>query len=246
MNARPSFHDPLPFCEIGVRTNFSFLEGASHPEEMVAQAALLKLSGFGIADRNSVAGVVKAHAHTKLLQAKYDDVIKENLVLRAQGKPAEPFLKPVRFQPGARLVFSDGTPDILAYPQNRKGWAHLCRLLSAGNLRGEKGVCILHESDLVEWGDEMMLALIPDAESVEMPEGQVRLEECLKRLWMRFGRKLHMVLSPAYDGRDRMVFATLSIIAQRNGHLPISSFRSASTCRSLKPASDWRPMPNAI
>ncbi|WP_349956828.1 error-prone DNA polymerase [Rhizobium sp. ZPR3] len=238
MNARPSFHEPVPFCEIGVRTNFSFLEGASHPEEIVAQAAILRLSGFGIADRNSVAGVVKAHAHTKLLQAKHEDTIKENLLLRAQGKPEKPFLKPVRFQPGARLVFSDGTPDILAYPQNRKGWAHLCRLLSAGNLRGEKGTCILNESDLVEWGDEMMLALVPDTTSVETPEGQEKLEQCLKRLWMRFGRKLHMVLSPAYDGRDRMVFATLSILAQRNGVRLIASNQPLYHATERKPLAD--------
>ena len=50
------------FFEIGAKTNFSFLEGASKPEEMVVQAACLKLGGLGIADRNSVAGVVRAHA----------------------------------------------------------------------------------------------------------------------------------------------------------------------------------------
>ncbi|GAC1044912.1 error-prone DNA polymerase [Rhizobium sp. No.120] len=238
MNARPSFHEPAPFFEIGVRTNFSFLEGASHPEEIVAQAAFLKLSGFGIADRNSVAGVVKAHAHTKLLREKYKEGIKKNLELRAKGEPEELFLEPVPFQPGARLVFSDGTPDILAYPENRKGWAHLCRLLSAGNLRGEKGMCVLNESDLVEWGDEMMLALVPDAESAETPEGQAKLEQCLKRLWMRFGRKFHMVLSPAYDGRDRMVFATLSILAQRNGVRLIASNQPLYHATERKPLAD--------
>ncbi|NLS01159.1 error-prone DNA polymerase [Rhizobium sp. P38BS-XIX] len=238
MNARPSFHEPMPFFEIGVRTNFSFLEGASHPEEIVAQAAFLKLSGFGIADRNSVAGVVKAHAHTKFLKEKYEEGARKNLELRAKGEPEEPLLKPVPFKPGARLVFSDGTPDILAYPENRTGWAHLCRLLSEGNLRGEKGICILNEADLVEWGDEMMLALIPDADSVETTEGQAKLEACLKRLWMRFGRKFHMVLSPAYDGRDRMVFATLSILAQRNGVRLIASNQPVYHATERKPLAD--------
>ena len=57
-----------------------------------------------------------------------------------------------RIQPGARLVFTDGTPEILAYPRNRKGWANLCRLLSAGNLKEEavKGSCILTEAELME------------------------------------------------------------------------------------------------
>ncbi|WP_267551229.1 error-prone DNA polymerase [Rhizobium rhizogenes] len=238
MSARPSFHEPTPFFEIGVRTNFSFLEGASHPEEMVIQAALLKLSGFGIADRNSVAGVVKAHAHTKVLWAEYKRTPEENIERRAKGKPEKPLLKPVPFQPGARLVFSDGTPDILAYPQNRKGWAHLCRLLSAGNLKAEKGSCKLEEADLMEWGDEMMLALVPDADSVETTEGQARLEQCLKRLWMRFGRKFHMVLSPAYDGRDRLVFATLSIIAIRNGVRLIASNQPLYHATERKPLAD--------
>ena len=238
MSARPSFHQPVPFFEIGVRTNFSFLEGASHPEEMVIQAARLKLSGFGIADRNSVAGVVKAHAHTKVLWAEHKRTAEENIELRAKGEPEKPLLKPVPFQPGARLVFSDGTPDILAYPQNRKGWAHLCRLLSAGNLKAEKGSCTLEEADLMEWGDEMMLALVPDAASVETTEGQTKLEQCLARLWMRFGRKLHMVLSPAYDGRDRLVLATLSIIAIRNGVRLITSNQPLYHATERKPLAD--------
>ncbi|MFT4184535.1 MAG: error-prone DNA polymerase [Rhizobium sp.] len=227
-----------PFFEIGARTNFSFLEGAAHPEEMVIQAARLKLSGLGIADRNSVAGVVKAHAHTKLLQAEYDRTLEDNRERREKGEPERALLKPVPFQPGARLVFADDTPDILAFPQNRRGWAHLCRLLSAGNLRGEKGICILTESDLTEWGDEMMLALVPDAASVETPEGQARLEQCLARLWMRFGRKLHMVLSPAYDGQDRAVFAILSILALRNGVRLIASNQPLYHATERKPLAD--------
>ena len=81
MNTHPSFSGNPPFFEIGARSNFSFLEGASHPEEMVLAAKIAGLSGLGIADRNSVAGVVRAHVIAK--QHGY------------------------RFQPGARLVFSD-------------------------------------------------------------------------------------------------------------------------------------------
>ncbi|MEF0940501.1 error-prone DNA polymerase [Rhizobium sp. BR 362] len=203
-----------PFFEIGARSNFSFLEGASHPEEMVLAAKVAGLSGLGIADRNSVAGVVRAH-----------------IIAKQHG---------YRFQPGARLVFSDDTPDILAFPQNRKGWAHLCRLLSAGNLRAEKGDCELYEADLLEWGDEMMLALVPDAASVEALEGQAKLEECLARLWMRFGRKLHMALSPAYDGRDHLSFATLSLLALRNG------VRLIATNQPLYHASERKPLADIV
>ena len=90
----------------------------------------------------------------------------------------------------------------------------------------------------MEWGDEMMLALVPDAESVETPEGQAKLEQCLARLWMRFGRKLHMVLSPAYDGQDRLVFATLSILALRNGVRLIASNQPLYHATERKPLAD--------
>ena len=55
----------------------------------------------------------------------------------------------LRYHPGARLVFADGTPDILVYPRNRAGWGRLTRLLTLGNLRTEKGECILHLDDLL-------------------------------------------------------------------------------------------------
>ena len=97
------------FAEFGLRSNFSFLEGASHPEELAVTAARLGQRRFGLADRNTVAGVVRAHVAAR----------ESGLVLH----------------PGARLCFSDGTPDILAYPRTRAGWGRLCRLLTCGNLR---------------------------------------------------------------------------------------------------------------
>ena len=205
------------FFEIGAKTNFSFLEGASKPEEMVVQAACLKLGGLGIADRNSVAGVVRAHAQAQQLEERYrnrDAILAE---AKKKGK-TEIIFDPIRVQPGARLVFSDGTPDVLAYPCNRKGWANLCRLLSAGNLKEEavKGTCILTEAELMEWGDEMMLALVPDRAVVNDPGCQPALEEYLDRFRKRFRKAFFMALSPAYDGRDRQAFAVLSMLAARN------------------------------
>ncbi|WP_183881134.1 error-prone DNA polymerase [Rhizobium sp. BK512] len=205
------------FFEIGAKTNFSFLEGASKPEEMVVQAACLKLGGLGIADRNSVAGVVRAHAQAQQLEERYrnrDAILAE---AKKKGK-TEIIFDPIRVQPGARFVFSDGTPDVLAYPCNRKGWANLCRLLSAGNLKEEavKGTCILTEAELMEWGDEMMLALVPDRAVVNDPGCQPALEEYLDRFRKRFRKAFFMALSPAYDGRDRQAFAVLSMLAARN------------------------------
>jgi error-prone DNA polymerase len=114
------------YFEFAVASNFSFLRGASHAEELMLQAAHIGLDGLGLCDRNSVAGVVRAH-----------------LIKREQELA-------LVYHPGARLVFADGTPDILAYPRDRAAWGRLCRLLTHGNLRAEKGECILYRDDLLE------------------------------------------------------------------------------------------------
>lgn len=191
---------PAPsFCELGARTNFSFLEGASHPEEMVRAAAELvqqgELSGLGIADRNTVAGVVKAHAQLRDIQNETR----------------------LRIQPGARLVFSDTTPDVLAFPMNRKGWGNLCRLLSTGNLRTEKGSCLIYLDDLLEWGDEMMLAILPDRTLLESPGSAEAFPALLERLRDRFGERMHLGLVPDYDGRDAFAFACFAQWAEAAG-----------------------------
>ena len=121
-------------------TNFSFLRGASHPEEMVARAAELGLAGIGIADRNTLAGVVRAHVFAR-----------ENAA--AMGG--------MRVVPGARLVFSDGAPDLLAYPKDRAAYGRLCRLLTAGNLRAPKGECWLKLDDLLEHGEGLQIVALP-------------------------------------------------------------------------------------
>ena len=229
------------FFEIGTRTNFSFLEGASKPEEMVVQAAHLRLGGLGIADRNSVAGVVRAHAQALQLEERYknrDEILAQ---AKKEGK-TEVILDPIRVQPGARLVFSDETPDILAYPCNRRGWANLCRLLSAGNLKKEavKGTCILTEAELMEWGDEMMLALVPDRTLVDNQAGQSVLEDYLERFCGRFRKAFHMALAPAYDGRDRQVFAVLAMLAARN-RVPL-----IATNQPLYHHSERRPLSDIV
>src|SRR5258708_40030315 len=90
------------YAELAVATNFSFLRGASTAEELVLRAKELGLVGLGIADRNSVAGVVRAHHMAKVIG--------------------------YRIAVGARLVFSDGTPDILAYPEDRAAWGRLTQI----------------------------------------------------------------------------------------------------------------------
>ncbi len=130
------------YAELATTTNFSFLRGASHPEEMVAQAMALGHCGIGVADRNSLAGVVRAFSY-----------------LREHAAEAPGF----RLAIGARLVFADATPDILCYPKDRAAYGRLCRLLTRGNMRAEKGECRLFLDDLLEFGEGQQLIVMEGA-----------------------------------------------------------------------------------
>jgi error-prone DNA polymerase len=140
------------YAEIAVTTNFSFLRGASHPSEYAGQAQFYSLTAIGIADRNTLAGVVRLYW--------------------ALGQLPAP--KPKQLV-GARLVFVDGTPDILAYPKDRAAYGRLCRLLSEGKMRAPKGDCILTLDDLLRWQEGLLLVVMPPhpgkkAVEIEPPE----------------------------------------------------------------------------
>lgn len=140
------------FAELVAASHFSFLRGASHPADLIARAIELGLTGIGIADRNTVAGVVRAQLAMRHARAAAQEA----------GMPS-PALK---FVPGARLVFVDGTPDIVAYPANRRGWGRLTRLLTTGNLRAQKGDCILRLEDLIAFHDDLLLIVLPGSSAV--------------------------------------------------------------------------------
>lgn len=178
----------IPYAEFGIQSNFSFLRGASKPEELVVAAKLLGFSAIGLADRNTVAGVVRAWQQAKVEKLFY--------------------------HPGCRLVFGDGTPDILAYPRNRAGWGHLCRMLTQANLRdeSEKGATLLQRSDLLEWGDLMSLAVLPDLAA----DAQDSLA-LLHQLKDRFGRALRLGVSPCYAGNDRFRIEQAAGMAEMTG-----------------------------
>ncbi|MEP3277930.1 MAG: error-prone DNA polymerase [Stappiaceae bacterium] len=129
------------FTELCITTNFSFLRGASHPEELAFQAEALDLAGFAIADRNTVAGVVRAHLAAKETKVPY--------------------------APGCRLVFCEGSPDLFVWPKDREAYGRLTRLLTVGNLRAPKGECHLALDDFLHFGEGMALALDPSNRSLK-------------------------------------------------------------------------------
>jgi error-prone DNA polymerase len=122
------------YAELAVATNFSFLRGASHPQEMVATADELQLTAIGIADRNSFAGVVRA----------YDEAKNRKIKLLV----------------GTRLVTIDGF-ETLAYPTDRAAYGRLCRLITAGNLKAKKGECHLTFEDILAANEGQILIAIP-------------------------------------------------------------------------------------
>jgi error-prone DNA polymerase len=166
----------IPFAELVAATNFSFLRGASHPYEMVSQAAALGLSGIGICDRNSMSGVVRAFAAARDLKADYPGF---------------------RLVVGTRLVFSDGTPDIVAYPTDRKAYGRLCALLTLGNRRAPKGQCHLTLPDLLAAHRGLLLIVMVDDQTFEtgMMAVQTLHTEAPNRVWVGATYR--------YDGNDR-------------------------------------------
>jgi error-prone DNA polymerase len=122
------------YAELQITTNFSFLRGASHPEEMALQAAAFGHVSVGIADRNSLAGVVRAH-----------------IAAKEAG---------IRLSVGARLDLVDGA-SLLAYPSDRVAYGRLARLITIGRRRAPKGECAIHRSDVLEWGEGIVFLAVP-------------------------------------------------------------------------------------
>src|ERR1700753_96792 len=111
----------LPYTELQVTTNYSFLRGASHIEELVARAAILGMKAIAVNDRNSLAGILPGH---------------------------QPGREPgIRLIVGCRLDLADG-PSVLVYPTSRAAYSRLTRMLTVGKGRAGKGKCELHWSDL--------------------------------------------------------------------------------------------------
>lgn len=136
----------IQYVELQCKSNFSFLEGASHAHELVEQAAQLGYLGLAITDRNTLSGIVRAHTAARDLSF--------------------PFVV------GSELHPEDGPPVVL-WPQNRQGYGNLCKLLSVGRLRADKGACRLSWHDIAACSDDCIAGFVPrlpDAPRATTPE----------------------------------------------------------------------------
>jgi DNA polymerase III alpha subunit len=195
------------YSELQCTSHFSFLRGASSCDELFTQAALLGIGALAITDRNSLAGIVRAHEATK-----------------ATG---------IRLIVGCRLDLQDGT-SFLVYPTDRPAYARLCRLLSLGKKRGGKAKCVLEWADLLAYSEGLIAVFIPDeadetcaltlrrlhqafADRAYMaltlrrrPNDQLRLHE-LSNLAMRLACRPLLPMMSCFTFQSAVSFRTLSL-----------------------------------
>lgn len=177
-----------PYAELQVTTNFSFLRGASHPEELAEQAATLGYTALAVTDRNTFAGIVRAHTAAK----------KTGL----------------RLIPACRLDLLDG-PSLLAYPTTRQGYANLSALLTLGNFRTEKGKCNLYKADLYQHSkDSLFVALAPHTLNAHFN----LQEDFVKQLGEykeTLGNNLFLAVRRSYQGNDAKLLHRLAQLAKK-------------------------------
>jgi error-prone DNA polymerase len=209
------------YAELDVTTNFSFLNGGSHPEELVATAKALELAAIAVTDRNTLAGIVRAH-----------------LAAKEVG---------IKFIVGAHLDLQDA-PSLLVYPTDRAAYGRLSSLLTLGMRRAEKGECVLHLDDVAAHADSLIfIALPPEDFALSFPlsspgltgrssnrrplenedrrlldarfRGHDNFEQQLRGIKRALGTKtpLYLAARHSYRGDDRARIAALAELAKRAG-----------------------------
>jgi error-prone DNA polymerase len=191
------------YCELQVTSHFSFLRGASSPAELVLRAYELGLSGIAIADRNTLAGMVRAFQAAREINRAIEKLNAE----AGEGIQKAP---PFQLIVGARLDFIDA-PSLLCLPEDRAAYGRLSQMLTDGKMRSEKGKCTLTLADLYAYGDGQRLIVLP----VDRPDWSFL--ETLRRLKRRFGASVYLAASHLYRGDDAKRLAHLADLARQAG-----------------------------
>ncbi|WP_183557882.1 error-prone DNA polymerase [Mucilaginibacter sp. SP1R1] len=165
----------MRYAELQVTSNFSFLRGGSHPEEVAEQAAALGYTAIAITDRNSLAGIVRAHIVAKKLGMK--------------------------FIPACRLDLLDG-PALLAYPTNRDAYGRLSALLTLGNLRTEKGDCQLYKADVYAYQEGIIFIIVPPDTLNTRFDFEEDFKATVTEYKQVFSNSLYVAAIRSYSGDD--------------------------------------------
>ncbi|HTJ51564.1 MAG TPA: error-prone DNA polymerase [Cyclobacteriaceae bacterium] len=180
----------MSYTELQTTTNFSFLRGASHPEEMVEQAATYGYTAIAITDRNTLAGIVRAHVAAKKSS--------------------------MRIIPACRVDLQDG-PSLLAFPTDINAYAQISNLLSVGNLRTEKGKCQLYKADVYKYAKGSKFIVLPPNELNEVFDFSTSFKKELQEYHDAFGEHLYIAASRMYNGDDiKLLHRIAQLAAQLN------------------------------
>ena len=211
--------EPARYAELAVTSNFSFLRGASHPEELVTRAAALGLDAIAITDRNSLAGVVRAYSALKEIRRA---AAEEGVPIRSHSQidtssrqeindrpplPVPQSLKLPRLIVGARLVLQDSPLDWIALPTDRAAYERLSQLLTLGKRRAEKGDCHLGFADLLAACKGLILIALPQGATAESGICETAKDH-LRRLRQEAPGHVFLGAAPRYDGTDQAWFRT--------------------------------------
>ncbi|VDC24722.1 error-prone DNA polymerase [Pseudogemmobacter humi] len=212
------------YAELCITTNFTFLTGASHPEELVLRATELGLEAIAITDRNSLAGVVRAWSALKTLRKEAEESLRIRSTTRMDtssrqetGQPrdlARPeTLRLPKLIVGARLVLRDCPVEWLALPTDRPAYHRLSRLLTLGKGRAGKAECHLTAADLAAPDSEggcrgMILIALP-------PPDPGQALDPVRNMARRYPGHVFLGAAPRYDGSDQAWFDTCADLALR-------------------------------
>ena len=178
----------MHYTELQITTNFTFLGGASHPDELVQQAAALGYKELAITDRNSFAGIIRAHAAAKKTG--------------------------IRVIVGCRLDLLDGL-GLLAYPTNKSAYSQLCNLLTTGNLRAEKGECHLYKTDVYSYAKDIKFIVLPPTELNEVFQFDSSFANSLKEYKEVLKEDLYIAASRRYLGNDLKYLFRLQQLSEK-------------------------------
>ncbi len=180
----------MEYVELQVTSNFSFLRGGSHPEELVEHALALGYQAIAVTDRNSLAGIVRAH-------------------VAARGKD-------IRFIPACRLDLLDG-PSLLAYPTDKAAYSNLSSLLTQGNLRAEKGECHLYKSDIYVYSSGIRFIVVPPPQLNSDFDFDPEFITALTTYKENLGDSLYLGASFLYNGDDQKKLHRLGQLENKLG-----------------------------
>lgn len=180
----------MEYSELQVTSNFSFLRGASHPDELMIQAAALGYKKVAITDRNTLAGIVRAHVAAK-----------------EHG---------IGLIPACRLDLLDG-PSLLAYPTDQQAYGRLSALLSRGNIRAEKGQCHLYKADVYEHAQGNLFTLVMPSQLNRRFHFEADFLQQLLEYQEALHGQLYLSASRNYLGNDdKLIFRTQQLAKKYN------------------------------